>query len=157
MAGALVVALALVAPAPAATLNVLWYTGGVDAVPNESGVANYQTGINNLAASAPTAPISVHNTWNVTYWNGTGSVPAGSYNVRRSRSNNVHGPGGQRRGRGFDAETGSEHMHSGIARYSIPDAGAVRPMRNFQNAHCLANVSACRLRRGVGPGIRRFG
>jgi hypothetical protein len=75
---AVAVALATVAPASASTINVLWYTGGVEAFGNSSGVASYQTGINNLAASAPS--FTVGNSWNVTYWS-SGPMPAGSYNV----------------------------------------------------------------------------
>lgn len=69
LAGAL-----LAAPLSAATINVLWYTGGVESFsPGDYGVA-----LNALAADAPGAPGG--NTWNITQWAG-GTMPAGSYNV----------------------------------------------------------------------------
>lgn len=67
---ALTIALAAI-PVYAGTIDVLWYTGGVNG-------ASYQTDINNLAALAPGAPGG--NTWNVTYW-ASGAMPAGSFNV----------------------------------------------------------------------------
>jgi hypothetical protein len=69
MAGAFVVALAMVAPASAASINVLWY---------ENSGAGYEAGINALSGDSV-----AHggNSWNITYWNGSTALPAGSYNV----------------------------------------------------------------------------
>jgi hypothetical protein len=57
----------------AATFNVLWYTGGVEA----TGAGTYEAQVNSLAAAAPGA---TGNTWNVTFWTG-GAKPVGSFNV----------------------------------------------------------------------------
>lgn len=62
----------------AATIDILWYTGGVEA--NFSG--QYQSSINNLAAqenSVFNVSGSV-NTWNITYW-ASGAMPTGSFDV----------------------------------------------------------------------------
>jgi hypothetical protein len=67
--------LALSGVAFAAPLNILWYTGGVNAhgVPGD-----YQAAINVLAASAPSAPGG--NTWTVTFWD-SGAMPTGTFNA----------------------------------------------------------------------------
>jgi hypothetical protein len=58
----------------AASLNVLWYTGGTEA----SGPGTYETAINNLANPGTGDPVST--TWNITYWT-SGAKPSGSFNV----------------------------------------------------------------------------
>jgi hypothetical protein len=71
---ALAVAL-LATSASAATIDVLWYTGGI-----ESGApGNYETVLSGLIAQAATAPeIAVHNSWSITFWSG-GAAPVGGY------------------------------------------------------------------------------
>jgi hypothetical protein len=59
---------------PAATINVLWYTGGTEV----SGPGTYETDIGNLVGQAAAAP--GNNTWNLTFWQG-GAMPAGTFNV----------------------------------------------------------------------------
>jgi hypothetical protein len=63
-----------VLPANASDLNILWYTGGVDAR------GGYTTQIDHLVQQAATAPISVHNDWTITYW-ANGPMPSGSFNA----------------------------------------------------------------------------
>ncbi len=72
----LCLALYCIPTATAASINILWYTGGTEA----SGPGTYEAGISNLVSQALTAPISVHNNWSITFWTG-GPVPAGAYNV----------------------------------------------------------------------------
>jgi hypothetical protein len=60
--------------ADADTLNVLWYTGGVEA----TSPGSYQAAINNLANPGTGDPSST--TWDVTFW-ASGAQPAGTYNV----------------------------------------------------------------------------
>lgn len=68
---ALTVLLAGRAPIFADTLNVLWYTGGV-----QDTDLNYTTDIGVLATQA-----AAHGpAWNVTFWSG-GAMPAGTFNV----------------------------------------------------------------------------
>jgi hypothetical protein len=55
----------------AATINVLWYTGGVEA--NAPG--QYKSTFSALAATNPGG-----NAWNITYWD-SGAMPAGTFNV----------------------------------------------------------------------------
>jgi hypothetical protein len=59
--------------ASAATLNVLWYTGGV-----ENFNFDYRPDVLSLAALAPGAPGG--NTWNVTFWD-AGAQPGGIFDV----------------------------------------------------------------------------
>lgn len=59
--------------ASAATIDVLWYTGGVD-----NFQLDYRQDVLALAGSAPSAPGG--NTWNVTFWD-AGLQPAGSFDV----------------------------------------------------------------------------
>jgi len=63
----------------ASTINVLWYTGGV-----ESGSpGTYVAAINNLVAQEENPLFNTTgsvNTWNVTFWAG-GPMPAGSFNT----------------------------------------------------------------------------
>ena len=77
-----VVLLALFAGlAQAATINVLWYTGGVGISGSSffpGGLAGYKSAVNTLAAAAPGAPGG--NTWVITFWD-SGSKPAGAFNV----------------------------------------------------------------------------
>lgn len=61
-------------PAQAASINVLWYTGGTEA----SGPGTYESAINALANPGSGDPSSA--TWNITYWTG-GTMPSGSYNA----------------------------------------------------------------------------
>ena len=60
----------------AATINILWYTGGTES----SGAGTYEAAVNNLVAqenSAFNVSGSI-NTWNVTFWSG-GAIPGGSF------------------------------------------------------------------------------
>ena len=61
-------------PAQAASINVLWYTGGAEA----SGPGTYEANINALANPGVGDPSSA--TWNITYWTG-GAMPSGSFNA----------------------------------------------------------------------------
>jgi hypothetical protein len=63
-----------VLPAHASDVNILWYTGGVDAR------GGYTAQIDHLVQQAATAPISVHNNWSITYW-ASGPMPSGSFNA----------------------------------------------------------------------------
>jgi len=72
-----ITAVALTVHASAGTLNILWYCGGC-AEGGGSHFADYETGVNALAALAPGAPGG--NTWNVTFWSG-GAMPGGTYNA----------------------------------------------------------------------------
>ncbi len=61
-----------------ATLDVLWYTGGI--VPSGG---SYQSYVNNLVSQEENPLFNVSgsvNTWNVTLWSG-GAMPSGSFNV----------------------------------------------------------------------------
>jgi hypothetical protein len=69
---------ASVGVANASTINILWYAGGVNVLSSPAGT--YENDINALIAQAASAPISVHNTWNITFWN-SGPMPAGTFNV----------------------------------------------------------------------------
>jgi hypothetical protein len=60
-------------PARADSVNVLWYSGGV-----QSFDLNYKGDIGTLAA--PGAGDSSSATWNITFWD-TGPIPAGTFNV----------------------------------------------------------------------------
>jgi hypothetical protein len=72
---ALAVAL-LATSASAATIDVLWYTGGID---DGYGAGHYEATLNGLIAQAATAPeIAVHNSWSITFWTG-GAAPVGDY------------------------------------------------------------------------------
>jgi len=75
-AAAAIAALAAAGAAQAASINVLWYTGGVQTDFGPTGT--YQTDITNLAT--PTAGDPSSATWNITFWSG-GAMPAGSFNV----------------------------------------------------------------------------
>jgi hypothetical protein len=59
--------------ARAGTVNVLWYTGGVDT----GSAPTYSDDVATLAADSVSAG---QNTWNVTLWSG-GAVPSGTFNV----------------------------------------------------------------------------
>jgi hypothetical protein len=64
----------------AATINVLWYTGGVQ---DTADFSSYTAAVNNLVSQEENPGFNVSgsvNTWNVTFWAG-GAKPAGSYNV----------------------------------------------------------------------------
>jgi hypothetical protein len=65
--------MALINAAEAGTLNVLWYSGGVQSFDN-----NYKGDIGTLAAPGAGDPSSEN--WNITFWDG-GAAPTGSYNV----------------------------------------------------------------------------
>jgi hypothetical protein len=72
---ALVPTLAVMAlPVSAGNINVLWYTGGVEA----TAPGSYSAAIAALAADAPSAPGG--NTWTVTEW-ASGTMPGGIFNV----------------------------------------------------------------------------
>lgn len=77
MLGMILGGLAIAAVANAATINVLWYTGGVE-VNSGTAFTTYKDGVNDLASKAPGAPGG--NTWNVTFWD-SGTIPVGSFNV----------------------------------------------------------------------------
>ena len=64
-----------VTAAQAATIEVLWYSGGV----SNDGGTEYQDDINNVLVPAALANTAM-NTWNVTFWDG-GAIPAGTYDV----------------------------------------------------------------------------
>lgn len=75
--GALLVAGGL--NAGAATINILWYTGGTEA----SGPGTYEADVNALVAAEENPLFNVSgsvNTWNVTFWTG-GAMPTGSFNA----------------------------------------------------------------------------
>ena len=61
-------------PARADTVNVLWYTGGVEA----TSAGSYQAAANALATPGTGDPSTA--TWNITYW-ASGAVPVGTFNV----------------------------------------------------------------------------
>jgi hypothetical protein len=69
-----VMGMALVGQARAATIDVLWYTGGVVSP------SGYEATLTGLVAQAATAPITVQNTWNLTFWSG-GAMPVGNFDV----------------------------------------------------------------------------
>jgi hypothetical protein len=64
----------------AATINILWYTGGVN-VDSGTAFTSYTAGLNTLASLAPTSPGG--NTWNITQWasGAEPAAPAGGFNV----------------------------------------------------------------------------
>ncbi len=67
-----------VVSASAATLDILWYTGGI--VPTGG---SYQSFVNNLVTQEENPLFNVSgsvNTWNVTLWTG-GAMPSGSFNA----------------------------------------------------------------------------
>lgn len=70
---AAVVALVLSGPAYAG-INVLWYTGGVDA----SGPGTYQAAMDTLATPGTGDPSS--STWSITYWS-SGAIPVGDFDA----------------------------------------------------------------------------
>jgi len=69
-----VAAIGFSAAAHAASINVLWYTGGVEV----SGAGSYAADINALAAPGAGDPSSA--TWNITYW-ASGAMPTGTFNA----------------------------------------------------------------------------
>ena len=77
VASALVV-LGLAGSASAASINVLWYSGGVEVSGGVGGGVTYKNDVNALALPGAGDPSSA--TWNITYWDG-GAAPVGTYNV----------------------------------------------------------------------------
>jgi hypothetical protein len=79
LASAAIGAMASVAGAAKADINVLWYTGGVGV--DSGGVAAYDAAIESLATPEAGDPAgSATADWNVTFWN-SGAMPSGAYNV----------------------------------------------------------------------------
>lgn len=67
----------LATSASAATIDVLWYTGGIELWGGAPG--DYENLITGLIAQAATAPeIAVHNSWSITFWS-SGAAPVGDF------------------------------------------------------------------------------
>lgn len=81
LTAAIAVAVASALPAFAGgTINVLWYTGGVEA---NAGPGSYVSAVNNLVSQEQNPAFNLTgsvNTWNVTFWS-SGAKPAGTFNV----------------------------------------------------------------------------
>ncbi len=69
-----VAAIGFSAAANAASINVLWYTGGVEA----TSAGSYQAAMSSLASPGAGDPSSA--TWNITYW-ASGAMPSGTFNA----------------------------------------------------------------------------
>lgn len=69
-----VAAIGFSAAAHAASINVLWYTGGTEV----SGAGSYAADINALATPGAGDPSAA--TWNITYWT-SGAMPSGTFNA----------------------------------------------------------------------------
>lgn len=70
-------ATALASAAHAASINVLWYSGGVTSDGGSAG-SSYEDAIQSLASQGAGDPNAT--TWNITFWNG-GAMPSGTFNV----------------------------------------------------------------------------
>jgi hypothetical protein len=65
--------------ASAATIDILWYTGGVEAFGGTGGT--YHGAVSNLEAQEESAfNVASLNNWNITFWDG-GAMPSGSFDV----------------------------------------------------------------------------
>jgi len=91
--GLLALTLALAANSMvASTIDILWYVA--PSTPGGTNVATYEADMLNLAAQELNPLFNVSgsiNTWNITFWDGTLTKPAGVYDVLVGGSNNGSG------------------------------------------------------------------
>ena len=83
---ALVLVLGSASVSSAAVLDILWYTGGVVDLFTQGGGGYKGDMTTVLSARAGAAPITVQNTYNITYWD-AGAKPVGAFDAMVVASN----------------------------------------------------------------------